>query len=153
MEQHLRVKFKAADVNNLGYSCVWQVLYKFNNTKTESASGVNLAYQKYFQTLLESDPGNECCKLQCQGWYWDVAGQMDKWGGDASKLTNYNVGGLMCQKALVNSPVPCTATSLKLTKTHLLTPKWNLKLNSTVPNLPSWSGSTTSMGQAWLPPR
>ena len=57
----------------------------------------------------------------CQGWYRDVAGQIDKWGEDATKLSDYNVGGITRQKALVNStaeyefnvcPMPCNFTHI-----------------------------------------
>ena len=71
MELHLRVKFKVADetapayhnntakfivgpVNDFGYSCIRQVRCKVNHAETESASSLNLAYRKYFRTLLES---------------------------------------------------------------------------------------------------
>ena len=138
MELHLRVKFKVADakapayhnntslfivgpVNNFGYSCIRQVRCKVNNAETESASGVNLAYREYFRTLLESDPWDELGKLKRQGWYRDVAGQMEKWGGDADKPAEYNQGGIERQKALVNStgeyelnvcPLPCNFTQI-----------------------------------------
>ena len=50
---------------------------------------------------------------------------MDKWEGDATKLTDYNVGGIMPQKALVNStaehefnvcPMPCNFTQINQKK-------------------------------------
>ena len=114
-----RLKFKVADakapvyhidttklivglVNNFGYSCIHQVRCKVNNAETESASGINLAYREYFCTLLESDPWDKLSKLKCQGWYRDMPGQMDKWGGDGTKLAQYNEGSMKRQKALVN---------------------------------------------------
>lgn len=138
MELHLRVKFKVAEakapayhsstsqfivgpVNNFGYSCIRQVRFKVNNAETESALGVNLAYREYFRTLLESDPWDELGKLKRQGWYRDVAGQMEKWGGDEAKATEYNEGGIKRQKALVNGtgeyelnvcPLPCNFTQI-----------------------------------------
>ena len=93
MELHLKVKLKLADakapvhhntttkfiigpVNNFGYSYIRQVRCKVNNAETESASGVNLAYRQYFETLLESDPWDKMAKLKRQGWYRDVAGKI-----------------------------------------------------------------------------
>ena len=119
MEHHLRVKLKVANakapvyhidttkfivgpVNNFGYSCICQVRCKVNNAETESASGVNPAYREYFRTLLESDPWDKLGKLKRQGWYRDVPGQMDRWGGDGTKLAQYNEGSIKRQKALVN---------------------------------------------------
>ena len=74
---------------------------------------------EYFYTLLESNPWDECSKLKRQGWYRDVAGQMDKWGGDCTKPELYNKGDIKSQKALVNDmgeyefnvcPMPCNFT-------------------------------------------
>ena len=47
-------------------------------------------------------PWDELGKLKRQGWYRDVPAQMDKWGGDESKPTDYK-GGIEHQKAVVNS--------------------------------------------------
>ena len=86
MEFHIRIKFKVGSskapayhsntarlivgpVNNFGYSCIHQVRCKVNNAETESASGVNLVYRQYFETLLESTPWDEIAKLKRQGWY------------------------------------------------------------------------------------
>ncbi|XP_078344073.1 uncharacterized protein F54H12.2-like [Oculina patagonica] len=120
MELHLRVKFKEGNtkalayhnstsnlivgpVNNFGYSCIRQVRCKVNNAETESASGVNLAYREYFRTLLESDPWDEKSKLKRQGWYRDVAGQMDKWGGKLDEAAKMNAGGISRQRVMVNT--------------------------------------------------
>lgn len=138
MELHLRVKFKVADqkakayhsntallivgpVNNFGYSCICQVRCKVNNAETESASGVNLAYREYFRTLLESDPWDERSRLKRQGWYRDVAGQMDKWGGKLDDETQLNASGIRRQQATVNNtgeyefnvcPIPSNFTQI-----------------------------------------
>lgn len=120
MELHLGVSFKLADayadpyhqvtnkfivgpVNNFGYSCIRQVRCKVNNAETESALGVNLAYREYMRVLLESDPWQEMGKLKRQGWYRDVPGQMDKWGGDPDSKEKYNAGGIDRHKAIVNA--------------------------------------------------
>ena len=62
-------QFISGPVNNFGYSCMRQLRCKVNNAETESASGVNLAYRQYFETLLESDPWEDMAKLKHQGWY------------------------------------------------------------------------------------
>lgn len=120
MELHLRVKFQVADskapayhnttsnlivgpVNHFGYSCIRQVRCKVNNAETESASGVNLAYREYVRTLLESDPWDEKSKLKRQGWYRDVGGQMDKWGGKLDDAATLNASGMTRQQVMVNS--------------------------------------------------
>ena len=94
-------KFIAGPVNNFGYSCIRQVRCKVNNTETESSSGVNLAYREYMRVLLESDPWQEMGKLKRQGWYRDVAEQMDLWGGDEDKPELYNAGAIARHKGLV----------------------------------------------------
>ena len=139
MELHLKVKFKLADakapayhntttqfiigpVNNFGYSCIRQVRCKVNNAETESASGVNLAYRQYFETLLESDPWDELSKLKRQGWYRDVAGQMEKWGGKLEDAATQNASGIARQQNLVNTtgeyefnvtPIPSNFTQIE----------------------------------------
>ena len=139
MELHLRVKFKAkgikapryhsdtssfivGPVNNFGYSCIRQVRCKVNNAETESASGVNLAYREYFRTLLEADPWDEKSKLKRQGWYRDVAGQMDKWGGKGDEASKWNAAGIARQQATVNTtgeyefnvcPIPSNFTQIE----------------------------------------
>ena len=139
MELHLKIKFIvggikapayhnntanfiAGPVNNFGYSCIRQVRCKVNNAETESASGVNLAYRQYFQTLLESDPWNEMAKLKRQGWYRDVAGQMDKWGGKLDDAIDLNASGIARQQNLVGSsaeyefnaiPIPSNFTQIE----------------------------------------
>ena len=128
MELHFSVKFKVVDnkapayhsntskfimgpVNNFGYSCIHQVCCKLNNAETQLVLGVNLAYREYFWTLLESDPCDKRIKLKRQGWYQDVPGEMNKWGGD----------GIKRQRALVNDtgkyefnicPMPCNFTQI-----------------------------------------
>ena len=139
MELHLKVKFKLADakdpayhstttqfiirpVNNFGYSCIRQVRCKVNNAETESGSGVNLAYRQYFETLLESDPWDEMAKLKRQGWYRDVAGQMEKWGGKLDDAATQNDSGIARQQNLVNTtgeyefnvtPIPSNFTQIE----------------------------------------
>ena len=156
MELHLRVKFIVAaakapayhndttkfivgPVNNFGNSCIRQVRVQVNNAETESLSGVNLAYCEYFRTLLESDPWDECSKLKCQGWYRDVAGQMDKWGWDGTKHEQYNEGGIKRQKAMVNStgeyefnvcPMPCNFTQIDQNVPPNTKVEFNIEFNS-----------------------
>ena len=139
MELHLRIKFKVGSskaptyhsntanlivgpVNNFGYSCIRQVRCKVNNAETESASGVNLAYRQYFETLLESTPWDEIAKLKRQGWYRDVAGQMEKWGGKLDDAKDLNASGIARQQNLVNStgeykfnvtPIPSNFTQIE----------------------------------------
>lgn len=93
-------KTRVVPVNNFGYSCIRQINCKVNNAETEAASGINLAYREYFKQLLEVDPWQERSTLKRQGWYRDVAGQMELFGAPTVNGTK-NDGGLMREKALV----------------------------------------------------
>ena len=61
-----------------------------------------MAYWQYFQNLLKSEQWGEIAKLQHQGWYWDVVGQMDKSGGKLDDATDLNASGIAWQQNLVN---------------------------------------------------
>jgi len=84
--------------------------------------GVILAYRQYFETLLESDPWDEMAKLKRQGWYRDVAGQMEKLGGKVEDAATQNASDIARQQNLVNTtgeyefnvtPIPSNFTQIE----------------------------------------